>query len=172
MKYISSLLLFLLVITLAAVFGGCAYITGEAPDLPGKIASPPRWGWSLVGNTYPTTIIDRNTGELITDVSPEEAFGIMYSSSYLGNPVVIDVRTPQEYAGGHIRDAINIDYRSPAFKDEVGRLDKNFTYIVYCQTGVRSDRARDVMKELGFKYVINMTGGIAAWEATAFLEYN
>ena len=42
---------------------------------------------------------------------------------------------------------------------------KTFTYIVYCQTGVRSDMARKIMEELGFKHVINMTGGYTAWVA-------
>jgi rhodanese-related sulfurtransferase len=146
--------------------GGCDYITGAALDKPEITTAPlPRWGWSLLDNTYPSTVIDRKTGKPITDVSPEEAFGIIGTSSYLGNPVVIDVRTPGEYAGGYIWGAINIDIGSPDFRDRVAPLDKNFTYIVYCRTGVRSNQARNVMKELGFKYVINMTGGYTDWVA-------
>jgi len=156
-----SLLVLLLVSSIA--ISGCDYITGQALDTQRARTSPPRWGWTLVDNTYPTTVIDRNTGQLIRDVTPEEAFGIQGTSSYLGNPVVIDVRTPQEFAEGHIWEAINIDYQSAAFKDDISRLDKNFTHIVYCRTGVRSDMARDIMVGLGFKYVINMTGGYADW---------
>jgi rhodanese-related sulfurtransferase len=162
----SVLLLFPAIIILSVIFSGCDYITGAALDEPAITTAPrPRWVWSLLENTYPSTVIDRNTGKPIGDVSPEEAFGIMGTSSYLGNPVVIDVRTPGEYAGGYIWDAINIDYSSPDFKDRVAELAKNFTYIIYCRTGARSNLARNVMKELGFKYVINMTGGYSDWAA-------
>ncbi len=82
----------------------------------------------------------------------------------MGIPVIIDVRSDTEYAGGHIRDAINIDFNSSSFKDEISQLDKDITYIVYCRTGLRSAAARMTMEEAGFKHVINMTGGISNWE--------
>lgn len=161
-KLICFLSLLLLLTSFIAV-SGCDIITGNALDTQPATTSPPRWGWTLIDNTYPTTVIDRNTGQLIRDVTPHEAFGIMGTSSYLGNPVVIDVRTPQEYTEGHIWRSINMDYQSSAFKDIISRLDKNFTYIVYCRTGARSAMARSVMEELGFKYVINMSSGYSAW---------
>jgi rhodanese-related sulfurtransferase len=164
-KRICLLSLLLLVLASLITFSGCDYITGKALDISDTITSPPRWGWSLIDNTYPTTVIDRNTGQPIKDVTPDEAFGIMGTSSYLGNPVVIDVRTPQEFAEGHIWEAINIDYQSPTFKDDISRLDKNYTYIVYCQTGYSSNLARKIMEDVSLKYVINITGGYAAWVA-------
>jgi rhodanese-related sulfurtransferase len=125
----------------------------------------PRWIWTSSGNSDYSIVIDRNTKQPITDVSPDEAFGITGTSQFLGNPVIIDVRTPQEYASGYINGAVNIDIGSPTFKDEIGKLDKNKTYIVYCRTGVRSAAARDIMEGLGFQHVINVLGGITAWEA-------
>jgi len=77
----------------------------------------------------------------------------------------VDVRTPGEYAGGHIDNAINIDYNASDFKEIINELDKNNGYIVYCQGGGRSAAASKVMAELGFKHINNMTGGILAWEA-------
>ena len=154
--FLSALLL--LVVSFLFI-NACSYITGEALK---NTASIPRWVWTGDSAGY-SFITDRNTGQPIRDIIPEEAFGIIGTSEYLGNPVVIDVRTPQEYADGHIRAAINIDYNSPAFKDEIGQLDKNKTYIVYCRTGARSAQARQIMEDLGFKYVINMDGGITAW---------
>lgn len=82
----------------------------------------------------------------------------------------IDVRTPQEYAAGHIDNAINIDLYSADFKEKVIKLkDSNFKnitiYIVYCGTGIRSASACQIMEELGFKDILNMTGGITEWEA-------
>jgi rhodanese-related sulfurtransferase len=154
-----------LLVGLCTVIGGCDYITGAALDKTEATISLPRWGWSVLNDTYPATVIDRNTGQPLKEASPDEAFGIIGTSQYLGNPVIIDVRTPQEYASGHLRDAVNIDYQSPSFKNDIGRYDKDFTYIVYCQSGVRSAAASKVMIELGFKYVINMTGGYADWVA-------
>lgn len=148
------------------LLGGCDYITGEAPDksyLTTVPSSSTRWVWSLVNDTYPSTVVDRSTMQPLRDATPHEAFGIIGTSSYLGNPVVLDVRTPQEYASGYIHGAINIDLNSSTFKDEISKLDKKFAYIVYCRTGVRSSAARDIMEDLGFPYVINMTGGITEW---------
>ncbi|OGO43153.1 MAG: hypothetical protein A2137_07945 [Chloroflexi bacterium RBG_16_58_8] len=109
--------------------------------------------------------MDRATRQKIRDVSPEEAFVIIGTSSRLGNPVVIDVRTPAEYAGGHIHRAMNIDVNSTEFRDKINTLDKNVTYVVYCRSGGRSDMARDIMEEMGFRNVINVTGGFSDWEA-------
>jgi rhodanese-related sulfurtransferase len=159
------LILALLLVVFAVICGGCDYITGKALDKTATATSP-RWMWSLVDNTYPSTIVDRQTHQLIKDASPEEVFGIIGTSSYLGNPKVIDVRTPQEYYQGHIWNSLNVDYSSQSFTDIISQFDRNYTYIVYCQSGYRSNLACNVMESLGFKYVINMTGGYYAWLAS------
>ncbi len=79
--------------------------------------------------------------------------------------VVLDVRTPEEYAGGYIANATNIDFRSSNFETEILKLDKNKTYLVYCLSGKRSASAKEVMMQNGFKNVINLDGGILAWQA-------
>jgi phage shock protein E len=76
---------------------------------------------------------------------------------------VIDVRTPQEYAAAHIWPARNIDYSSDGFTNIIDQYDKTYTYVVYCQSGYRSNLARQKMESLGFKHVINLTGGFSAW---------
>jgi len=160
----------LLLLLLPGIITGCDYITGNLPE--GTSTTPSttsRWVWSNMGGTaHPSTVVDRNTGEPIRDVTPSEAFGIIGTSSYLGNPVVLDVRTPEEYADGHIHKAININLNSPDFKDEINKLDKNFTYLVYCRSGARSNTARNIMEESGFRHVINMTGGISDWISEGF----
>ena len=137
----------------------CSYITGEALN---PEPSLPRWVWSG-GDIEYAIVITRNTQQSIKESTPEEAFGIIGTSEYLGNPVIIDVRTPSEYAGGHIRDAVNINLNSAAFENDIDKLDKDKNYIVYCQAGGRSAAARKIMEELGFKHVINMNGGISVW---------
>lgn len=78
---------------------------------------------------------------------------------------VIDVRTPAEYAAGHVNGAINIDVESPTFSADIEKLDKNGTYAVYCHSGRRSGLATDQMGQAGFTKVYNLTGGIADLQA-------
>jgi rhodanese-related sulfurtransferase len=160
MKKLSGIALLLLLI-ISLILSGCDYITGKALNENAPI--PPRWVWSSVDDTEISTIVDRYTHELITEVSPEEAFGIIGTSQLINNPVVIDVRTPREYAAGHIWNASNIDYSESGFENIISQYDRSYTYIVYCQTGYRSNLARLKMESLGFKHVINMTGGFGAW---------
>jgi rhodanese-related sulfurtransferase len=80
------------------------------------------------------------------------------------NLVILDVRTPKEFDQGHIPKAINIDFYSPAFRKDLGRLDKKKSYLVYCRSGNRSMQAVKIMKELGFRNAASMTGGIMKWE--------
>jgi rhodanese-related sulfurtransferase len=78
--------------------------------------------------------------------------------------VILDVRTDGEFKSGHIADSMNIDYKSPDFKDKVGKLDKDKTYLTYCRSGRRSTGASNTMKELGFENIIMIEGGMIAWE--------
>ncbi|WP_240008497.1 rhodanese-like domain-containing protein [Pseudaquidulcibacter saccharophilus] len=77
---------------------------------------------------------------------------------------IIDVRTPEEFAGGHVPNAVNIDFKSPEFAQNLKRLPKEKPYIVYCRTGHRSGLSMDAFKQLGFKDVYNVAGGITAWQ--------
>ena len=79
-------------------------------------------------------------------------------------PTVIDVRTPQEFAEGHIQGAINIDFNSPDFKDELAKLSPDKTYLMHCRSGNRSNRAKPAFKELGFEAIYHLDGGMIAWE--------
>lgn len=63
---------------------------------------------------------------------------------------VIDVRTPEEYEEGHVEGSINVDLSSPAFFDELEKLDPDQAYVVYCRSGNRSAEAVKIMKEQGF----------------------
>jgi rhodanese-related sulfurtransferase len=78
------------------------------------------------------------------------------------NAVLLDVRTPAEYNGGHIPNSINLDIMSYNFRNEIEQLDKNKTYFVYCRSGNRSGQACMMMSDLGLK-AYNLIGGIGAW---------
>ncbi len=78
--------------------------------------------------------------------------------------VVLDVRTPREYAAGHIPGATNIDVNAPDFDKKVKALDTNTTYLVHCAAGVRSARACDKLSKQNFGHLYNLDGGFRAWE--------
>jgi rhodanese-related sulfurtransferase len=78
--------------------------------------------------------------------------------------VVIDVRTPGEVGEGYIPEAsIFIDYNSGSFEQQIKKLDKNKTYIVYCRSGGRSAGASTIMVNNGFKNIYNLQGGMMQW---------
>ncbi len=79
---------------------------------------------------------------------------------------VIDVRTASEYASGHLQGAVNIDIESATFIDEISKLDKAGTYVVYCHSGRRAGIAKDTMTSLGFSDVTNAGGYQDASDAT------
>lgn len=78
---------------------------------------------------------------------------------------VIDVRTADEYAAGHLRDAKNIPLADLA--NRIGELDKNKvkTVILVCQSGTRADKAARQLKTAGFEDIYSLEGGVAAWSA-------
>jgi rhodanese-related sulfurtransferase len=76
-------------------------------------------------------------------------------------PTIIDVRSPEEFAAGHLEGAINLDYEGGTLEAELGSLDQGSAYIVYCQSGRRSALATTLMTEAGFTEVADL-GGIDA----------
>jgi acetyl esterase/lipase len=77
--------------------------------------------------------------------------------------VILDVRTPAEFAKGHIAGAINIDVNAADFQAKVGKLDKETTYLVHCASGGRSVTACERLTTLSFAKLYNLEGGIRAW---------
>jgi rhodanese-related sulfurtransferase len=77
--------------------------------------------------------------------------------------VTLDVRTPAEFAEGHIEGARLIDFQSGNFESEIAGLDKEATYAVYCRSGNRSGQAVAIMHDAGFHNVYNLDGGVIDW---------
>jgi phage shock protein E len=69
--------------------------------------------------------------------------------------VLLDVRTPEEFAAGHLARAQNLDFRAPGFREKVAKLDKAKTYVLHCASGNRSGQANVLMEEAGFGKVMN-----------------
>ena len=93
----------------------------------------------------------------VTDIGAAELIEVV------GEPetVIIDVRTPVEYAEGHVPGALNIDIASPTFNDEIAALPTDQTYVVYCRSGNRSAQAAEQMVQAGFTDVYNVDAGLA-----------
>ncbi len=84
--------------------------------------------------------------------------------------VILDVRTPGEFAGGHLKNAVNLTINTPGFTSEVSKLDKNKPVFVYCLSGGRSASAVEYLKEQGFTEVYDMKGGMMKWRAEKLPE--
>lgn len=89
------------------------------------------------------------------DLSPEQALSQINEQP----GIVIDVRTDQEYADGHLaRVDRQIDFMADDFEEQAGQLDRDQTYYLYCRSGNRSGQAMKWMQENGFNEVYNIGG--------------
>ena len=77
--------------------------------------------------------------------------------------VVLDVRTPEEFAAGHLAGAVNLDFYAATFADDLAALDREVPYLLYCRSDNRSGQVREMMRSLGFILVYELDGGILAW---------
>ena len=124
-----------LLIAALVLSGGCS--KGEEPGIPGQV---------------------------IEDVSLEEAFTLMEDNRGSQDFMIIDLRSAGEYAGGHIEAAVNIDYSAADFAEALDELDRDKTYLLYSQKDDISGQVLDMMAGLGFTRVYNMLGGMERWK--------
>jgi phage shock protein E len=91
--------------------------------------------------------------------------GVTEFASIVGSPgvTVLDVRTPEEFAAGHIEGAINIPVEYPDYIDRIGQLDPNATYAVYCRSGNRSQPAVAGLASIGINGVYELESGTIGW---------
>ena len=101
-------------------------------------------------------------------VDVDQAKGLIESRDGKPELVVLDVRTRQEFAEGHLPGAVNLDVQAPDFERQLTALDRGKTYLVYCRTGARSSRAVRAMEQLGFQSIQHMSQGIVRWQERHF----
>jgi len=95
-------------------------------------------------------------------ISPMEAKSIIAKGAG-----IIDVRTPEEFASGHIPGAVNINFHAEDFQAQLMKLDKRKAYVVYCRSGNRSGKAVVIMKGLGFSTLYDMQA-FSGWVDNGF----
>jgi len=83
---------------------------------------------------------------------------------------LIDVRTPEEFAKGHLINALNFDWNGNEFDKQVSSLNKEASVFVYCLSGGRSAAAAAQLRSAGFKNVIELNGGIMKWRGANLPE--
>jgi rhodanese-related sulfurtransferase len=101
----------------------------------------------------------------IVTVSAKEAADLIDKHSGNSNFAVLDIRTPGEFQSGHLPDAILVDFYSQTFSDQLNRLDKEKSYLVYCRTGNRSTNSLGLFKKLKFDKIYHMSTGISGWKS-------
>lgn len=105
--------------------------------------------------------VDENT---YADKTTDEAQLMIDANRDNENFVILDVRTPSEFAEDHLSAAVNLDFYSPTFRDDLNQLDKTKAYLIYCRSGNRSGKTLAIFKELNFHEGYNMLGGIKKWK--------
>ena len=77
---------------------------------------------------------------------------------------LVDVRTSREYKGGHIKNAVNIDFFKTAnFMKSFEKLDKEKPIYLYCRSGARSQKAARKLIDMGFSKIYDLKGGYMRW---------
>ena len=119
----------------------------------------------ILGGLFTGGCVDER--EIFEDLDSSQAVKLMQRYKNSPNFIILDVRTPAEFKGGHLEGAININIRDGRFRDELLKLDKNKIYLVYCRSGRRSAKAVAEMKEEGFKKIFHYSFGIIGWRKDA-----
>ena len=112
-----------------------------------------------------TAVMEGNAGDkrILKDVSADKTLELIEENAENSDFVILDVRTISEFRDGHLENAENLDFYADTFKDELGKLDKNKSYLIYCASGNRSGKSLKIMDEMGFAKVYNMLGGFKGW---------
>ena len=81
------------------------------------------------------------------------------------NLQILDVRTPEEFADGHLSGAILMNFYADDFQNQLASLNKEEPILLYCRSGNRSGQAGKMMVDMGFKNLMDISGGFTAWKA-------
>jgi len=95
-------------------------------------------------------------------IPPSEFAAALKSTS---DATILDVRTPEEFQGGHLQDAVNMNIYDSDFDSRAAKLDRKSPVFVYCKAGGRSADAAERLNKMGFTSIYDLKGGFMAWSA-------
>lgn len=94
------------------------------------------------------------------DVPVDKAAELLASEEKV---TVLDIRTPEEFGDGHLKDAVNLDFNGGDFEAQLAKLDPAKPYLVHCAAGGRSGRSMELFKKLKFSKVYHLKEGYNGW---------
>lgn len=77
---------------------------------------------------------------------------------------ILDVRMPSEFKESHLQNAHNLDFWGPTFENDMAKLPKDKTIVIYCRSGIRSGGAVEMLQKEGFDKLIHIEDGIDGWK--------
>jgi rhodanese-related sulfurtransferase len=101
-------------------------------------------------------------------IDTKTAYEMIQGNQDNPNFVLVDVRTPVEFKAGHLAKAVMVDFEASDFKARISELERSKKYLLYCRTANRSGQAAKIMKDLGFREVYDMAGGINQWKSAGY----
>jgi phage shock protein E len=137
----------------------CAAAMPASTTPASPIVTPP----SVLPSSIPRTNTTSVSSVVVPTMSVEDAHDLIQNNLDNPNFIIIDVRTADEFSGGQLTNAVDLDYYAPNFVSNVDKLDQNKKYLVYCQTGIRGAAATQILLDLGHTRVYNLMGGIVQW---------
>jgi len=96
-------------------------------------------------------------------ISCKKGYQLLLTEESNGKLVVLDVRSPCKFEHAHIKNAINIDVEEENYLSKFEQLDRDKSYLVYCNRGYDSDVAIRIMKRLGFNNIFHLYQGLNTW---------
>ena len=117
----------------------------------------------FLGCLFPATFghAESDSSELAPSISPSN----LHERREAGTaPVVIDVRTPEEYSQGHIPGAVNIPYDQIA--ERISEVEAPNGVALYCMVGPRARKGEEALRDSGYAPILHLEGGMAAWQAS------
>lgn len=116
---------------------------------------------AAVDNPTDATSAAQSSPAGFATITPGDAASVLADAP--DDLVILDVRTPQEFAEGHLDGAVLVDFYDADFADQLAELDPDVPYVVYCRSGNRSGQTLPLMQQLGFGSALDIGGGILAW---------
>ena len=103
------------------------------------------------------------TPTISSNLNVNNAYELINENQNNSDFIILDLRTSQEARQGIIKGAILLDYMKSNFKTKLGQLDRTKAYLIYCQSGFRSNKTQQLMEKMKFKKIYNMFSGFLSW---------